>query len=172
MDNVSQLAKWFVFLGILAIVPASLLIGASVGEVLRYPSLGTQQLVRHEAPVVLLAVIATFLFSTAAGLHESRRWALLLGMAEVLLVMLAGVVLLVGNSGLMAAIGAPEVLALGIIPIGLSAVLLGARLFRALWRASDFALPFGPADLRALGALAAVVLAGAIGHLLVSGLAA
>ena len=169
--QVAQLARWFVFLGLLAVLPAALLVGGSVGEVLRHPSLGAAEIVRHEAPVVLLSVIATFLFSTAAGLHESRTWALVMGMAEAALIVAGGLVLLVGNSNLLAAVGAPEVLALGAIPAGLAAVLLGARLFRALWRAADFALPFGAADLRALGALGAVALAGTIGHLLVSGVA-
>ncbi|HSM38399.1 MAG TPA: hypothetical protein VK838_03635, partial [Candidatus Limnocylindrales bacterium] len=130
--QVSQLARWFVVLGMLAILPAALLIGGSVGEVLRYPSLGIAEVVRHEAAVVLLAVIATFLFSTAAGLHESRTWALVLGMAEAALITLGGLVLLVGNSGLLAAVGAAEILALGLIPVGIAAALMGARLFRAL----------------------------------------
>ena len=159
-------ARWFVILGLLALLPAAVLLGASFGEVLRHPSLGIGEILRYEGAVLLLAVIATFLFSTAAGLHDGRRWGLVLGLIEAALIVIGGIAILVGNAALMKLVGAPEVMAAGAIPVALAAILLGTRLIRSLWQASDFALPFGADDLRAFGALGAVAAAGAVGHLL------
>lgn len=166
----AHLSKWFVVLGLAALLPAAVLMGGSIGEVMRHPSLGSGEILRHESQVLALAVIATFLLSTAAGLHDDRRWALLVGMGESLLLLAAGVILLVGNAGLLAVFGMPRILGLAAIMLGLGALVGGARLLRSLWGASALALPFGRADLQALGALGGVALAGTLGHLLAAGI--
>jgi hypothetical protein len=168
----AHLAKWFIVLGTAALLPAAVLLGGSIGEVMRHPSLGRGEILQHELQLVVLAVVATFLLSTAAGLAQRRRWALLLGIAEAGLLPLAGAVLLVGNASLVGALGMPQILGLGAIMLGLAALIAGAHLLRSLWQALATALPFGRADLRALGGLAAVILAAALGHLLATGIAA
>lgn len=164
----AHLSKWFVVLGLVALLPAAMVAGGSVGEVMRHPSLGSAEVLRHEALVLALAVIATFLLSTAAGLHAERRWALLVGIVESVLLGGIGAILLVGNAGLLAVFGMPRVLGLAAIMLGLAALLAGARLLRSLWGVSALALPFGWRDLRALGGLGAVAMAGTLGHLLAS----
>lgn len=167
---VAHLSKWFVVLGIGALIPAAMLVGGSVGEVLRHPSLGSAEVLRHESQVLALAVAATFLLSTAAGLRDGRRWALLMGMAVAGLLLALGAALLVGNAGLLSLFGMPRFLGLAAVMLGLGALLSGARLLRSLWSASTLALPFGRADLRAIGGLGLVVVAGAIGHVIAAGL--
>lgn len=164
----AHLSKWFVVLGLAALLPAAVLMGGSIGEVMRHPSLGSGEVLRHESQVLVLAVIATFLLSTAAGLHDGRRWALLVGMGEAALLLAAGAILLVGNAGLLSVFGMPRVLGLAAIMLGLGALFGGARLLRSLWGVSALALPFGRADVRALGALGGVALAGTVGHLLLA----
>jgi hypothetical protein len=163
---VSQLSRWFVVLGLVAILPPTVIVGGSIGEVLRHPSLGAGEVLRHEELIVVMVVSGVILLSTAAGLHESRKWALLLGIVETGLLIAGGMLLLIGNSWLMGLLGLPEVLALGVIPLGLAMVVMGTRLLHELWIASELALPFGAADIRALGALAVVVAVGTAGHLL------
>lgn len=166
-----HLARWFALLGVLALVPAATLLGAGVGEVLRRPEAGIEPLLAQEALVIGLVVGATFLFSTAAGIRDSRRWALMLGLAQSAVLIVAGVgVLAVGGPVIRALGGSPE-LTLGTLPIGLAAALLGARLFAELWRASDIALPVSRMDLRAIGALAGVTAMALLGHVLAAGVA-
>jgi len=162
---VSQLSRWFVVLGLIAILPPTVIVGGSIGEVLRHPSLGIGEVLRHEELIWVMVVSGVFLLSTAAGLHESRRWALWLGLLETGLLVAGGLLLLIGNSWLMGVIGLPEILALAVIPLGLGMTVMGTRLFHELWVTSEMALPFGIADLRALGALAVVVAVGTLGHL-------
>lgn len=167
----SHLARWFVVLGLAALLPAVMVLGGSIGEVMRHPSLGWGEVLRHEAQVVGLGVIATVLLSTAAGLNDHRRWALVMGSAIALMLLAAGLVLLVGNAGLLALLGIPEILGLFVVTLGLAALLAGARLLRGLWGAVSLARPFGGADVRAFAALGAVVVVGALGHILLSRLA-
>ncbi len=162
----SHLSRWFVALGLAALLPAAMLLGGSIGEVMRHPSLGSAEILRHEAEVLVLAVTATFLLSTASGLHGRRPWALMVGIAEAALLLAAGLVLLVGNAGLLTLLGMPRPLSLAAIMLGLAALIAGARLLRSLWAALGLALPFGVDDVRALGALTAVVVGGALGHIL------
>jgi hypothetical protein len=167
----AYLARWFVLLGILALVPVAGVFGGHLGDLLRHPSLGPGELLRSEAPLMTLAVAATFALSTAHGLSRGQTWAILLGLTEAGFLALAGLAMLTGNAGILDAIGAPQVLALALIPAGISAALLGARLSRALWHALGLGLPFGRSDLRALGALAAVAVVALLGHLLAAGIA-
>ncbi len=162
----SHLSRWFVALGLAALLPAAVLVGGSIGEVLRHPSLGIGEILRHASEVLILAVMATFLLSTASGLHERRRWALFVGIAEATLLLAAGLILLVGNAGLLTLLGMPRILSLAAIMLGLAALIAGARLLRSLWAALGLALPFGADDVRALGALTALVVAGTLGHIL------
>lgn len=165
------LARWFVLLGIVAALPAAILLGSTVGELLRWPSRGLEQLARHEGWVIGLGVAATFLFSTAAGLRDSRAWGLLLGVIEATVLAGAGLATLVVGGALMEAFGAAPQLVLATVPLSLAAILFGARLLFALWRESDFAVPVSRQDMRALATLAGVVVAAAIGHALAAGLA-
>lgn len=164
----SHLARWFVVLGLVALLPAALVLGGSIGEVMRQPSLGPGEVLQHESQVLGLGVIGTVLLSTAAGLNDHRRWALIVGIAIAILLLAVGLVLLVGNAGLLALLGIPEILGLFVVMLGLAAVLAGARLLRSLWDAVSQARPFGSADIRAFAALGAVVAAGSLGHLLLS----
>ena len=66
--------------------------------------------------------------------------------------------------------GSPE-LVLGTLPLGLAAMLLGARLLVELWRASDLANPASRTDLQAVGALAGITAVALLGHALVAGVA-
>jgi len=165
---VSQLSRWFILLGLVAILPPTVIVGGSIGQVLRDPSLGIGEVLRNEELILVLVVSGVFLLSTAAGLHASRRWALVLGLAQAALLVAGGILLLIGNSGLMGLLGLPEVMALAVIPLGLAMAVMGTRLFHELWITSEMALPFGIADLRALGALAMVVAVGTVGHLVIA----
>ena len=167
----SHLTRWFVLLGVCATLPAAALLGIGAGEVLRGSDLGLAPLLEHEAPVLGSIVGATFLFSTAAGIHDSRRWALLLGIAEAAVLMAAGVGALVGGGALMRALGGSPQLVLGTLPLGLAAMLLGARLLVELWRASDLAPPVNRTDLQAVGALAGITAMALLGHVLAAGVA-
>ncbi|HEX2193920.1 MAG TPA: hypothetical protein VHK63_03045 [Candidatus Limnocylindria bacterium] len=165
-----QSARWFLVLGILVLLPAAVMLGASAGAVLRDPQEGFGALLRNEAWIIGLAVAATFLLSTAAGLHAERSWALLLALAQAAMLVLAAAASLAGGATFMRGLGGAPELVLGIVPVCLGVGLVGARLFATLWRAAKFPLPFGPADLRAIGALAAVTATALVGHALVAGL--
>jgi hypothetical protein len=167
----THLSRWFVMLGVLALLPAATFMGFGAGTMLRTPEVGLQSLLEHEALVIGLAVAATFLLSTAAGLRDSRRWALMLGMAEACVLIAAGIGVLVAGGPVIRAMGGSSQLTLGTLPIGLAATLLGARLFAELWRASDFALPVSRTDLQAIGALAGVTAVALLGHMLAAGVA-
>jgi hypothetical protein len=165
-NPVSHLSRWFVALGLAALLPAAILLGGSIGEVMRHPSLGSAEILQHTPGVLILAVTATFLLSTASGLHERRPWALAVGIAEAAMLLAGGLVLLIGNAGLLTLLGLPTILSLAAIMLGLAALITGARLLRSLWAVLGLALPFGAADVRALGALTALVLAGMLGQIL------
>jgi hypothetical protein len=167
----SHLTRWFVLLGVIALLPAAMLLGIGAGEVLRGSDRGVAPLVEHEALVIGLGVGAAFLFSTAAGIRDSRRWALLLGLAEAAVLMAAGVGALVGGGAFIRALGGSPQLVLGTLPLGLAAMLLGARLLVELWRASDLAPPVSRTDLQALGALAGITAVALLGHVLAAGVA-
>jgi hypothetical protein len=167
----SYLTRWFVLLGVFAALPAATLLGIGAGEVLRGADRGLAPLLEHEAPVIGSVVSATFLFSTAVGIRDSRRWALLLGIAEAAVLMAAGIGALVGGGALIRAFGGSPQLVLGTLPLGLAAMLLGARLLVALWRASDLALPAGRTDIQAIGALAGITAMALLGHVLAAGVA-
>lgn len=167
----SHLTRWFVLLGVFAALPAAMLLGAGVGEVLRGSDPGLAPLLEHEAMVIGSIVGATFLFSTAAGIRDSRRWALLLGIAEAAVLMAAGIGALVGGGAFIRALGGSPQLVLGILPVGLGAMILGARLLVELWRASDLALPVSRTDIQAVGALAGITAAALFGHVLAAGVA-
>ena len=167
----THLARWFVLLGALALLPAAVLLGAGVGEMLRRPELGLEPLLVHETPVIGLAMGAIFLFSTAAGVHDARRWALTLGLAEAGVLVVAGIGTIVAGGAVIRALGGSPQLTLGTLPLGLATTLMGARLFAELWRAADFAVPIGRTDLRAIGALAGVTTVALIGHVLAAGVA-
>jgi hypothetical protein len=167
----THLTRWFVLLGVVALLPAAVLLGAGVGEMLRRPELGVEPLIAHEAPLIGLAVAGTFLFSTAAGLRDSRRWALTLGLAEAGALILAGVGTIVAGGAVIRSLGGAPELTLGTLPLGLAAALMGARLFAELWRAADFGVPIGRTDLQAIGALAGVTAVALLGHVLVAGVA-
>jgi hypothetical protein len=167
----AHLTRWFVLLGVLVALPAATLLGAGVGEVLRTPEAGMQPLLAHEALVIGLLVGATFLFSTAAGIRDSRRWALTLGLAEAGVIILAGICTVVAGGPVMRALGGAPQLTLGTLPLGLGATVLGARLFAELWRVSDIALPIARKDLQAVGALAGVTAVALLGHVLAAGVA-
>jgi hypothetical protein len=167
----ARFARWFVVLGMIAALPAAMLLGAGVGEVLRGPEQWAERLVEREAVVIGLGVLSIFLFRTASGLRDERTWALQLGMGMAALLALGGLAaLLLGGRLAGALYGAPQ-LVLGTIPISLAALLLGTRLLVGLWSTSPYALPFGARDLRALGALAGVLVLAALSHVLVAGLA-
>jgi hypothetical protein len=167
----SHLSRWFVVLGLVALLPAVIVLGGSIGEVMRHPSLGWGEILQHESQVVGLGVIATVLLSTAAGLENHRRWALVVGIAVSVLLLAGGLILLVGNAGLLAVLGIPQILGLFVVMLGLAALLAGARLLRALWETVSQARPFEGADVRAFAALGGVVVLGTLGHLLLSRLA-
>ena len=162
----THLTRWFVLLGVLALLPAAVLVGSGLGEALRRPQDGIEALLAHEALVIGLVVAATFLFSTAAGIRDSRRWALMLGLAEGAVLIAGGVASLVAGGPVIRALGGSPQLTLGTLPIGLAATILGARLFAELWRASDFALPVSRRDLQAIGALAGITAVALLGHVL------
>ncbi len=165
----SHLTRWFVLLGILALLPAATLLGGGAGTILRRPDAGLEPLLEHEGPVIGLLVGATFLFSTAVGIRDSRRWALMLGVAEAAVLMAAGIGALIAGGAVIRALGGSPQLTLGTLPLGLAATLLGARLLVELWRASDIALPVARSDLQALGALAGATAAALLGHVLAAG---
>jgi hypothetical protein len=167
----SHLARWFALLGVLALLPAAVMLGAGMGEVLRRPGDGIEPLLAHEAPVIGLLVGATFLFSTAAGIRDSRRWAQMLGLAEAAVLIVAGIGAIVAGGAIIRGLGGAPELSLGTLPLGLGAALMGARLFVELWRASDFVPPIGRTDLRAIGALAGVTAVALLGHALFAGVA-
>lgn len=167
----ARFARWFVVLGFVAVLPAAVLLGAGVGEVLRGPERWAERLVEREAVVIGLGVLAVFLFRTASGLRDERTWALHLGIGLAALLALSGLAALLFGGRLAGALyGAPQ-LVLGTIPLSLAALLLGSRLLVGLWSTSPYALPFGPRDLRALGALAGVLGLAVLSHVLVAGLA-
>jgi hypothetical protein len=167
----ARFARWFVVLGVIAALPAALLLGTGVGEVLRGPEEWAARLVEREALIIGLGVLSIFLFRTASGLHDERTWALHLGMGLAALLALCGLAaLLLGGRIAGALYGAPQ-LVLGTIPLSLAALLLGARLLVGLWSISPYALPFGRRDLRALGGLAGVLTLAALSHVLLVGLA-
>ncbi len=165
----AHLTRWFVLLGVLALLPAATLLGAGAGEVLRSPQGGIGPLFAHEALVIGLVAGAIFLFSTAVGVRDSRRWALMLGLAEAGSLILAGICTIVAGGPVIRALGGAPELTLGTLPLGLAATVLGARLFAELWRASDFAVPIARADLQAVGALAGVTAVALLGHVLAAG---
>jgi hypothetical protein len=170
----ARFARWYVLLGVVAAVPAALLLGLSAGELLRRPSDGLTGLLQREGTVLVLGVLAVFLFRTAAGLRDERAWALHLGMALAGLLAMAGVAGLAAGGAIMEGIGLAPQLVLGTVPLSLGACLLGTRLLVGLWPHSALPQPqpFGWRDLRALGALAAVVVAAMLSHVLVAGIAA
>lgn len=170
----ARYARWFVLLGIVAAVPAALLLGLSAGELLRRPSEGMTGLVQREGIVLALGVTAMFLFRTATGLRDERAWALHLGMALAGLLALAGVVGLVAGGAIMEGLGLAPQLVLSTVPLSLGSCLVGARLLVGLWPHSALPQPqpFGWGDLRAIGSLVAVVVVATLSHVLVSGIAA
>jgi hypothetical protein len=167
----SRFARWFVILGIMAALPAAVLLGAGAGELLRQPGLGLAHLLIHGPLIGALAFSASLLFGTAAGLHAMRHWALLLGFGESVLLMLAGVGMLMFGGAVIGAVGGAPQLALGTVPFSLGAVLFGARLLTALWGESGFVLPFDRDDARTVGTAVGVVAGVVLGHVLVVGLA-
>jgi len=167
----ARFARWFVLLGVVAALPAALLLGLSTGELLRQPRDGVTGLVQREGIVLVLAVAAVFLLRTAAGLREERGWALHLGMGLGGLMSLTGLTGLVAGGAILEGIGLARELVLGTIPISLAATLLGARLLVGLWPFSALPQPFDGRDLRALGTLLAVLVVALISHVLVTGIA-
>jgi hypothetical protein len=170
----ARFARWYVLLGVVAAVPAALLLGLSAGELLRNPTEGMTGLRQREGIVLALGVMAIFLFRTAAGLRDGRAWALHLGMALAGLLALAGIAGLAAGGAIMDGIGLAPQLVLGTVPVSLGACLLGTRLLVGLWPHSALPQPqpFGWRDLRAIGTLAAVVGAATLSHVLVAGIAA
>jgi hypothetical protein len=164
-------ARWFVILGVMAVVPAALLLGAGVGEALRWPDRWPDRLLEREAVVIGLSALSVFLFRTASGLRDGRSWALHVGMWLAALLALGGLATLLFGGQLAGALYGTPQLVLGTIPLSLAALLLGSRLLAGLWTASDYALPFDRGDLRALGTLAGVLVLATLGHVLVSGIA-
>ena len=167
----ARFARWFVLLGVTAALPAALLLGLSAGELLRQPSHGITGLVEREGVVLVLGVAAVFLFRTAAGLRDERRWALHLGMALGGLLGVTGLVGLVAGGAFLEGVGLDRQIALGTIPLSLAATLLGARLLVGLWPVSALPQPFDGRDLRAVGTLGAVIVVAMISHVLVTGIA-
>lgn len=167
----SRFARWFVLLGIMSALPAAVLLGAGAGELLRQPSLGPAHLLAQGPLIGPLAVSATLLFGTAAGLHAARRWALLLGLGQAALLMLAGAGMLTFGGALIEATGGAPQLTLATVPISLGAALFGARLLTALWRESGLVIPFDREDARSVGTAMGVVAGVVLGHVLVVGLA-
>jgi hypothetical protein len=167
----SRFARWYVLLGVATVLPAALLLGMSVGELLRQPRAGIETLLQREAVVIACAVLSVFFFRTAAGLRDERSWALHLAMGMAGLLTLAGLGTLIFGGALMEAVGLARELVLGTIPASLAALLLGTRLLVGLWPHSELALPFGWRDLAALGALVAVLGIAVLSHVLVTRLA-
>jgi hypothetical protein len=162
---VAHLARWYVLLGLAAAVPAALLLGTSVGEALRRPGLPLATAYRYEAPTILLLVVAVLLFSTAAGMRHGHAWAHGMALAEAMLLAAGGLLVLVGGSPLLSGVGAPQVFVVFGIPIGLGAILLGARLIVSLRHRSGEVAGFTPADVRALVWLGLVAALGLAVHL-------
>ena len=167
----ARFARWFVLLGVVAALPAALLLGLSAGELLRRPSDGLVTLAQREGIVLVLGVLAIFLIRTAAGLRDERKWALHLGMALASLLALAGIAGLVAGGAIMEAVGLSRELMLGTVPLSLAAGLLGARLLVGLWPFSALPQPFGWRDARALGSLGIVIGLAMLSHVLVAGIA-
>lgn len=167
----TRFARWFVLLGVATALPAAILLGSGIGELLRRPALGFTGLVEREAVLIGLAVASVFLIRTADGLRHEQSWALYLGLGLAVLVGLAGFAGLVVGGALLESMGMARQLVLGTVPLSLAALLLGARLTVGLWGCTDLALPFGWQDVGALGALGGVLAMAAASHLLVRGFA-
>lgn len=167
----SRFARWFVILGVSTALPAALLLGMTAGELLRQPRDGVETLLQREGLVIACAVLSVFWFRTAAGLRDERTWGLHVGLGLAGLLTAAGLAGIVLGGALMEAMGLARELVLGTIPLSLGASLLGARLLVGLWPYAGLALPFGWRDVAALGALAAVLGAAVLSHVLVTGLA-
>jgi hypothetical protein len=172
LPGMARYARWFTFVGVMAALPAALLLGLSAGELLRRPSAGIEALVEREGIVLLLALAAVFCLRTAAGLREERAWALHLAMALAVCLALAGVAALLVGGALLEGIGVDRQFVISLMPVSLAAILFGTRLLVGLWPLSALPQPFAWRDLRAIGTLVAVLGAAVLGHVVVSGLAA
>lgn len=167
----SRFARWYVLLGVATALPAAMLLGTTVGELLRQPRAGLETLLQREGLVIAFGVLSVFAFRAASGLRDERTWGLHLAMGLAALLAVSGCGGLVFGGALMEAMGLARELMLGTVPLSLGAILLGARLLVGLWPHSALAVPIGRRDVAALGALAGVLGVAVLSHVLVTGLA-
>lgn len=171
LPQMARYARWFTLVGVVAALPAALLLGLSAGELLRRPNAGVEAIVEREGIVLLLALAAIFCLRTATGLREERAWALHLAMALAGGLALAGVAGLLVGGALLERIGIDRQFVISTMPFSMAAILIGARLLVGLWPLSALPQPFGWRDLRAIGTLVAVLAVAVLGHVVVIRLA-
>ena len=162
----AHLSRWVLLLGVLALMPAAVIAGANVAEVLLRPDEGLAPIARHDIVLILSAVTGTFLLSTAAGLASERRWALYAATIEAGVLVVAGMVQVIGGGTIFRALGLDPALSVATLPASLAAILLGLRLLAELRRRSSQASPMDRYDALALALLGMVVVAGMASHLL------